>query len=238
MVLVIGGTRGTGSLIVHLLEQQQVPVRILARDRMKALKRFSSSVEIVAGNVTQARTLHPAIEGVSHIVFTAGCRSGHPAGEAQVRATEYGGVLNTLAAAREVGFAGRFLYMTASGIDTRSLFSICLNLYKGNTLVWRRRAEEHIRASGFRYTIIRTGVLLNRAAGTHGIRLTQEALPLSVFYRIARADVAEAFVAALDCPQTVRTTFEIIWDRRARAPWPALMHGLQQDNEISCCRPS
>jgi len=232
MVLVIGGTRGTGSLIVRSLERQKVPVRVLARGRAKAVALFSSSVEVIAGDITQPHTLPHAIRGASHIVFTAGCRSGHPVGEAQIRTTEYEGVLNTLTAARDAGFDGRFLYMTSSGVHARSFWSISLNLYKGNTLVWRARAEAEIRASGLAYTIIRTGVLLNRAVGTHPIRLTQEPLPLSPFYRIARADVAEAFVAALDHPRTIRTTFEIAWARREpRQSWLALMQSLKQDGD-------
>jgi len=103
-------------------------------------------------------------------------------------------------------------------------------LYKGNTLSWRRRAEHEIRASGLDYTIIRTGMLLNRPSGQHALVVSQDALPLSRRYRIARADVAEAFVAALDHPRAVRTTFEVIWGRGSRqADWPALLGGLQPD---------
>ena len=232
MILVIGGTRGTGYLIVRSLERQAVPVRVLARSPAHARGLFSLAVEVVGGDITQPHTLPPAIEGASHIIFTAGCRSGHPVGEAQIKATEYEGVRNTLAAARNVSFAGRFLYMTASGINARSFWTMCLNIYKGNTLVWRRRAEDQIRDSALPYTIIRTGMLLNRRGGTQGIRLTQESLPLSPFYTIARADVAEAFVAALDHPRTIRTTFEIAWARREpRQSWLALMQSLKQDGD-------
>jgi uncharacterized protein YbjT (DUF2867 family) len=231
MVLVIGGTSGTGSLIVRLLERHGVSVRVLARNPAAARSLFSSSVEVVTGDITQPRTLPPAIEGSSHIVFTAGCRSGHPVGEAQIKATEYEGVLNTLVAARNAGFGGQFLYMTSSGVNAPSFWSACLNLYKGNTLVWRRRAEDAIRGSGLPYTIIRTGVLLNRAGGAYGIRLTQEPLPLSPFYRIARADVAEVFLASLDHPRAIRTTFEIASDRRApREAWSTLMQSLKPDD--------
>ena len=40
----------------------------------------------------------------------------------------------------------------SSGVERRSFWSIALNFYKGNTLVWRRRAEDEIRASGLAYT--------------------------------------------------------------------------------------
>jgi uncharacterized protein YbjT (DUF2867 family) len=189
-------------------------------------------VELVGGDITKEGTLPPAVNGASHIVFTAGCRSGRPATEARIQATEYHGVLNTLESARRTGFAGRFLYMTSSGVGMRSLATVLLNLYKGNTLVWRRQAEDAIRGSGLAYTIIRTGILLNRPGGERALQVTQDALPLSTRYRIARADVADAFVVALDHAQAVRTTFDIAWSReQRRESWSVLMDRLRPDAE-------
>ena len=105
-----------------------------------------------------------------------------------------------------------------------------LNLYKGNTLVWRERAEHEIRGSGLEYTIIRAGILLNRAAGQHALVVTQRPLPLSIRYRIARADVADVFVAALGHPRAVRATFEVVWgDGPPRDSLPALLDQLKPD---------
>jgi len=217
-ILVIGGTRGTGLLIARQLHRQGRRVRVLARDRERALALFDPSIEVVAGDVTKLQTLGPAIEGAKHIIFTAGCRSGYPVREAKVKAVEYEGVLNTLAAAWELGFSGRFLYMNSSGLTTPSLFATCLNLWKGNTLRWRQRVEKKIRDSGLNYTIIRTGVLLNQPGGQHFIEVTQQPLPLSFRHRISRADVAKLFVTALDHPKTVHTTFEAVWGQRGEPP--------------------
>src|SRR5690606_23530004 len=120
------------------------------------------------------------IAGAEHIVFTAGIHSGRPARERDVRATEYESVLNTLDAAREAGFGGRFLYMTSSGGEVGSAAARGLNAFKGNTLVWRRRAEEAIRASGRSYTIIRAGFLLRGPGGRRALALSQRPLPLSL----------------------------------------------------------
>ena len=144
--------------------------------------------------------------------------------------TEYEGVRNTLASARRAGFRGRFLYMTSIGIARRSLSAAFLNLVKGNTLRWRRRAEDDIRASGVDYTIIRAGFLLNRPVGKRAIEVSQEAHPLSPRYRIARADVAAAFVEALKRPNTSRTTFEVVWGQGPRREtWDLLLGRLKQD---------
>jgi uncharacterized protein YbjT (DUF2867 family) len=229
-ILVIGGTRGTGLLIARLLHRQGHRVRVLARDRARVLTLFDPTIHIVEGDITKPKTLGPAIEGVRHIIFTAGCRSGYPVREPRVKAVEFEGVLNTLTAARQSGFAGRFLYMNSSGLTTPSLFATCLNLWKGNTLIWRRLAELQIRASGLDYTIIRTGVLLNRTGGQHQISVTQQPLPLSLRYRIARADVADLFVAALEHPETIRATFEAVWAQRGQPDaWSGLFDRLQPD---------
>src|SRR5262245_32236010 len=111
LILVIGGTRGTGLLIARLLQAQRARVRVLARDPARARTLLGGDVHIVPGDITKPETLPRAMEEVEHIIFTAGCRSGHPASEARIKATEYDGVLNTLAATRRAGVAGRFLYM-------------------------------------------------------------------------------------------------------------------------------
>jgi len=193
------------------------------REELEFLERYLETVKAVSGDITKADTLPAAIDGARHIVFTAGCRSGFPVREPLVKATEYQGVINTLEAARRGGFAGRFLYMTSSGVMIPSFSAVCLNLWKGNTLIWRRRVEDEIRASGLDYTIIRTGILLNRAGGQRVIEVTQRPLPLSPHYRIARADVAEVFLAALEHPRATRATFEIIWGPRGR---PEALGGL------------
>jgi uncharacterized protein YbjT (DUF2867 family) len=229
-VLVIGGSRGTGLLAAELLVRRGVPVRVLARDPVRAAKQLSSAVEVIRGDITRGSTLSAAVAGVTDIVFTAGVRSGHPARQSRIIATDHGGVINTLAAARDAGLSGRFAYMTSMGVSTRSLSSVFLNLIKGNTLLWRRRAEEAIRASGLSYAIVRAGFLLHGPAGTRALELTQRALPLSPRYRIARADVAEALVTALDHPRTTRATFEVYWGEGPRREgWQVLMESLTPD---------
>lgn len=228
-ILVIGGTRGTGLLIVQLLMARGVPVRVLSRSTVGNAEALRYLPEVVRGDITKPETLRSMLSGVRHVVFTAGVRSGHPARESRIRATEYDGVLNTLAAARRADFGGRFLYMTSSGVTGHSFATRALNLYKGNTLVWRRRAEDAIRQSGLDYTVIRAGVLLNARGGRHAIMITQRALPLSLRYRIARADVAEVFVAAIAHPRASRATFEVAWGHGPRAPVASLLDDLEPD---------
>jgi uncharacterized protein YbjT (DUF2867 family) len=229
-VLLLGATRSTGLLAARILREREIPVRILARNPAAARETIGRDVEIVSGDVTKKDTLVSAFHGVSHVVFTAGVRSGRFAREAVVKATEYDGVLNTIAAAGIQDFRGRFVYMTSIGVTRRSMFASALNVWKGNTLLWRRRAEDAIRSSGLDYAVVRVAFLLNRPARQHAIRVSQDESPLTFRECIARGDVAEALVETVFHPNTVRTTFEIKWDKGPRrSNWSALFSGLKSD---------
>lgn len=212
-ILVIGGTSGTGLLIAKRLFRETYGVRVLARDPDRAARLLERGIEIVHGDLTRPETLFPAVDGVDHIIFTAGAPSGRYAFERLVRQTDYQGVLDTLAAARQTRFHGRFLYLNSIGMKTRSVSAWLINLLKRNTLVWRRKVEDELRASGVNYTIIRVGFLTDRPGGRYRIRIGQDELPLSPRYKITREDVAEAFLRALRDPKTSRRTFEIVQGR-------------------------
>lgn len=230
-VLVIGGTRSTGLHAAHTLQRKDIPVRVLARNPAVALERVGPHAEIVPGDVTKKETLLPAFEGVSHLIFTAGVRSARFARQSVVKATEYEGILKTIEAARAHNFRGRFVYMTSIGVTRKSLFVFGLNIWKGNTILWRHRAEEAIRSSGLDYTIVRAAFLLNRPPNQRAICVRQVESPLTLHECIARADVAEALVAAVYHPDASRATFEVKWDRgpRQQSSWPELLNGLRPD---------
>ncbi|HEX2890678.1 SDR family oxidoreductase [Vineibacter terrae] len=229
-VLVVGGTRGTGLLIARLLHARNYRVRVLARDPARASAELGSAFEVVAGDLTKASTLPPALRAVDHIIFTAGAPSGRYASERLVKATDHDGVLDTLAAAHRAEFRGRFVYLNTIGIHTPSVARTLLNLLKRNTFVWRRRVEDEIRSSGLDYTIIRVGFLVDRPAREHAVVVGQGDLPLAPRNRIARADVAEAFVEAMQHPRASRATFEIVWgDGPRRESWDELLGRLRPE---------
>jgi uncharacterized protein YbjT (DUF2867 family) len=210
------------------------PLRVLARNPAKAATELGPSFEVVAGDLTNAHTLPPAVADVHHIIFTAGAPSGRYAPESLVKATDYQGVVDTLAAARRAKLPGRFIYLNSIGIATPSLTGTLINLLKRNTLVWRRRVEDDIRTSGLDYTIVRVGFLLNRPGGKQTVIVGQGALRLAPRHRIARVDVAEAFLEALQHPRTSRATFEIVWGKGPRKEsWSALFAKLEHDQQPS-----
>lgn len=231
LVLVIGGTRGVGLLIVRRLIARGYRVRAMARNPADATREFGSAVEVVCGDLTKRQTLRPAITGVDHIILTAGVPSGRMAPETLVKATDYQGVLDTLGAAEAAGFKGRFVYLNSIGVTRPSIASRLLNLMKRNALVWRRLVEEDIRRSGIDYTIIRVGFLNDAAGGQRAVHVGQGALPLAPWNRIARTDVAEVFVEAMAHPQALRATFEIVWGKgERRDTLRALLAQLEPDS--------
>jgi uncharacterized protein YbjT (DUF2867 family) len=228
-ILVIGGTRGTGQLIVHRLAEEGYRVRALARDAARAREKLGPAVEIAPGDITKPDTLPGALTDVDHLIFTAGVTERF-ASAPLVRATIYDGVRNTLAAATNAGFRGRFLYMTTVGVTTPSLAATFLNLVKPGLLQWRQRAEEEIRKSGLDYAIIRAGLLTNGPAGQRTIAVSQAPSPLAFRNRISRADVAEAFVQALSHPRTRWTSFNLVGTSVGPLQeWGALFAHLKPD---------
>lgn len=228
-VLVIGATQGTGALIVPRLLRDGYAVRVLARTPERARASFGNSVDVAEGDVTKPDTLPAAMDGIHHLILTVGVTR-RPAPESLVKATEYDGTLNVLAAAREARLPGRFMYMGAIGTTRGSIASLGLNLIKGNTLRWRRRAEEAIRASGLAYTIVHAGILVNAPPGTRRVYVAQEGYPMSLRYRVGREDAAEVFVQALARPQTRNTTFDAVWGKgRGGTTWDHVFTGLRPD---------
>jgi hypothetical protein len=74
-------------------------------------------------------------------------------------------------------------------------------------------------------------MLTNGAGGVRAIEVTQRPLPLSPRYQIARADVAAAFVAAIEHPRVVRSTLEIVWGRGPRQKaWDELLDNVVPDD--------
>jgi uncharacterized protein YbjT (DUF2867 family) len=238
-ILIIGGTRSTGRHAAELLRDRGSRVRILARNPEAALQNLGPGFEIVQGDLTKPASLPAAFDGVDHVIFTAGVRSGRFERSSVTRATEYEGVLHTLAAARARNFHGRIVYMTSIGIRRSSLFASGLNIWKGGTFRWRRLAEESIRASGFDYAIVRAAFLLNRPPGQRQIAVRQLESPLTFTETIARADVAEGLVEALHHPRASRATFEIKWTKGPRtASWRELLDALVPDHSDSLAKSS
>ncbi len=211
-VLVMGGTQGTGELIVHRLLDEGYRVRVLARTPEKAERKYGDRVEIVAGDVTLPESLPPAVSEIDHLILTVGIPH-RIASRSAVRETVHDGTLNSIRAAHDAGMRGRFLYMSALGTTRWSVLGFLLDMIKGRTLRHRRKVEEELRRSELTHTIIHAGILNDHPPGRHPVEISQQGYALRPRFRIARADVAEVFVRALSSPHAANTTMDAVWAR-------------------------
>jgi uncharacterized protein YbjT (DUF2867 family) len=154
-------------------------VRVVARDVAKARALFGPTVEVFEVDLTRpTAVLDDALRGAAGVVFTAGVPPGF-ASEAQLRAVDYGGVRATIEAAQRVSFRGRFVYLTTMGVHRRTWLIRVLDVVKWNILV------------------VRAGLLTNAPAGA-ALDLAEGDRPVGLSTRVARADIAEVLLVALD----------------------------------------
>jgi len=226
IVLVAGATGRTGR---HVLEQlrrdPRFAIRPMARDVAAARRNVGADYAWVAGDVTRPETLGPALAGANLVIVTIGAteRSGPNSPEF----VDYGGVRNLTDAARAAG-ARQLVLESSMGVGSGGGFlGMVLNLLSGDALVWKAKGEAHLRASGLPYTIVRPGGLTDDPGGQAGIALRQGDEGSG---RIPRADVAAVMIAALDNPDALRRTFEVISDDDAkRDAWRTGFSALRRD---------
>ena len=162
LVLVTGANGFLGRHVVAALQAQGTPVRGLVRRLHEA--EAPEGVELVEGDVTEPRTLGPAMEGVDAVIHLVAILQGRPEDFARVIGD---GTRNTVEAAREAGVR-RFVYVSALGTNERTRDTV--PYFRGK---WD--AEQALLASGLEYVIFRPSFVF---AGDGG------AFPL--FARLAR----------------------------------------------------
>lgn len=151
---VAGATGNTGRRIVEELVQRNIPVRALVRDLEAAKSVLPSTVELVVGDVLQPDSLRMAIADCTVLLSATGASpSFDPTGPYKV---DFEGNKNLVDVAKEKGIEQ---FVMVSSLCTSKLFHP-LNLF-WLILVWKKRAEEYIQASGLTYTIVRPGGLKN-----------------------------------------------------------------------------
>lgn len=148
MFLVTGATGFVGSSLLPRLEASGTSVRILLRPKASspALPR-GSSFEVALASMSDPRGLRAAMVGVDTVVHLASAESEGGQGDldaVDVRGTEY------VAEAARDAKVNRIVFLSHLGASPSSAFPL---------LRAKALAEEHIRRSGVRYTILRSGLL-------------------------------------------------------------------------------
>jgi uncharacterized protein YbjT (DUF2867 family) len=224
VVLVAGGTGGTGRHVVTQLLEQGHTVRVLSRSEESARGAFGDAVEVVVGDVRTPETLAAAVAGVRYVVSAIGS-SGRTDPSNSPEAVDYRGVKNLVEAAVVDGGVEHFVLVSSMGISQPTH---PLNRFANNILLWKGLGENALRFSGLNYTIVRPGGLIDEPGGQAAIRAGQgDTMEQG---RIPRADVAKVCVAALGRADASRKTLEIISGAPGQAvDWEAFFAPLAQD---------
>ena len=202
-VLIIGGTGGTGQLIVQEARARGHDVVALVRSPEKAAR--LGQVHLVAGDATDEPTLAAALEGCDAVISALGTPMS-PFKEVTVLSTATTALINAM----ESRNVRRLICITGMGAgDSKGhggfVFDRIFNpLMLRKVYVDKNRQESLIRSSHLQWIIIRPSVLNDKPATGRVRALTD----LSSFHggSISRADVAKFTVDQLTDDQFLKRT--------------------------------
>jgi len=191
-VLVIGGTRATGLEVVRVLRERGDEVAVLVRPSSDGTAAEALGARIVRGDAMNRADLDAVMASAAFraVVSTLGARS------LDGPRPDFEGNRNAVDAARAAGIS-RFVLVTVIGAgESLDAAPWIARRFLKNVIVEKTQAEEHLRASGLDYTIIRPGGLLDKEAQGRAY-LTEDTRAMSW---IRRADLGRLVVQALDNP--------------------------------------
>jgi uncharacterized protein YbjT (DUF2867 family) len=156
MILVAGGSGTLGTRLIPLLARRGADVRILTRNPDGAPHPDGSQVEVVGGDVRDARAVERAVSGARTVI--SAITGFGMARDVSARTVDWEGNANLIRAAK------------AAGVEHFILLSVCqaapahpIELFR-----MKHRAEEELRASGLAWTIIRPTAYMETWLGILG----------------------------------------------------------------------
>jgi uncharacterized protein YbjT (DUF2867 family) len=206
-VLVTGGTGFVGPKVVHALRARGHDVRALVRrpDRAKTLRAWGC--ELAVGDMTDATTLRPAVQGCQAVVHLVAIIKGSASDfdRAMVAGTE-----SLIGAAKDAGVE-RFVLMSALGTNERNRDLVPYFRSK-----WAM--EQALGGSGLEHVVFRPSFVFGKDGGVLPMFLRQVRLaPLTPVVGNGEArlqpiwveDVGQFFAQAVDAPDAGGKTFEV-----------------------------
>lgn len=227
-VLVAGASGRAGRYVMRELAGGGIPFRATTRNVDEARARLgdeAAGIDWVAADLRDPAAAREAMRGCDHVICVIGTRELDGANSA--RFVDYGAVRNLVDAALAEDVR-HFVLLTAIGVTDPQ--SPANRIFKG-ALEWRFKGEEHLRASGVAYTIVRPGGLVDDPAGVKGVLLAQgDDWRRFRGTTVTRGDLAEVLVECLRNPAADRVTFEIANDPSlAPGAWRQALASLQPD---------
>lgn len=143
MILVAGGTGRLGTRVVQLLHARGLGIRVLTRDPARARHLAEPRVEIVEGDVRDARAVSEAVAGASGVISAIQGFLG-PGGVSPA-SVDRDGNRNLIRAARDAGVEQFVLTSVKDASPDHPM----------ELMRMKHAAEEDLRSSGVAWTIIR-----------------------------------------------------------------------------------
>ncbi len=212
-VAVFGGTGFVGSYIVDALHEAGFETSLLARDGDGGDDRSRR----IGGAIDDESAIRRTLEGCDAVMYLIGILRAFPKQGITFEAMQYEGAVRVADAAREMGIS-RFVLMSANGVEARQ------TPYQ----VTKHDAERYVADAGFDTTVLRPSVVFGDPRGKmeFATQLYQDMVrppipavgfhtglrPSSGVIRMSPVhveDVAAAFVAALEDPETIGKTYEL-----------------------------
>jgi nucleoside-diphosphate-sugar epimerase len=196
-VLVFGGTGMIGGEIIRELRARGVPVTVFVRPSSNRARLAPYGVEFVTGDVADEASVAAALRARRFdVVVSAIARTDHdtPTRGVTIYAT---GNDRITAAARAAGVTQLIQVGTVGSGDSAVLVPPAIYEFARQVFEDKTRAEQTLVASGLRYTIVRTGVLLGGEPSGQGLLSEDHSLlaPMRV------ADIARETAACVAAPR-------------------------------------
>lgn len=207
-VAIIGGTGFVGTYLVEALLAAGNAVSALIRPGSEG-RVSSAAVRVVSGDLSSPHALRETLEECDAVIYNVGLLREFPRRGITFEQTQYQGVVDTIAAARDVGVS-RLLLMSAIGVKDPG------TKYQET----KRRAEQFALSSGLDVTVLRPSVIFGDPRGTMEFAtqlhrdMVKPPIPAVAFVGAQMSpvhieDVADAFVDALLDSDTIGKTIEL-----------------------------
>ena len=199
VVVVLGGSGRTGLSTVKYLTEAGATVRAATRDPAKAAETHGSEFNWIQVDVKDKASLSKAMEGATYVISSIGNNK-------DASNVDFGGVASAVDAAKAAGVK-HFTLISSAGVTQPDHF---LNRVFNNLLMWKFKGEQHLRASGLDYTIIRPYGLQDdldaRSKFMSVLFLQGDNIPNGI---VDRKDVAKVAIASLKAEGASGKTFEL-----------------------------
>ena len=208
-IAIIGATGFVGSYLVDAFLANDHEVTALVRPGSEAKLQQAERVQTVSGDLDSAAALADVVTGADAVIYNVGLLREFPRRGITFEATQFQGVVDTIAAMQKSGVR-RLVLMSAIGVKDPG------TKYQST----KRRAEEHAMQSGLDVTVLRPSVVFGDPRGTMEFAtqlcrdMVAPPLPAMEFRGVQMSpvcvrDVADAFVAAVENSETIGKTLEL-----------------------------